>query len=58
MDELTVRRYLKQSVAEFKEIHKAYKEEPNKQLRFDLSLKYLEVKVWQRKLKNLKKGTD
>lgn len=59
MDELCIRRILKESNKELKEIQSKYLKSPTKQLKFDLNLKSVEVALLKIKLKNIKsRGTD
>ncbi|WP_300855468.1 hypothetical protein [uncultured Clostridium sp.] len=59
MDELFIRRILKESNKELKEIQIKYLKRPTKQLKFDLNLKSVEVALLKIKLKNIKsRGTD
>lgn len=55
MCELEVHRTLKEAKAEFLKFHQQYKENPTPQLKFDLSLKYLEVKLFQAKVRNMRR---
>lgn len=59
MDELSIRRMLKESSSELKVIQVKYLKNPTKQLKFDLNLKSVEVALLKIKLKNIKRrGTD
>lgn len=59
MDELSIRRMLKESEKELQEVKLKYIKNPTKQLKFDLNLKSVEVGLLKIKLKNIKrKGTD
>lgn len=59
MDELFIRRMLKESNKELKEIQIKYLKRATKQLKFDLNLKSVEVALLKIKLKNIKsRGTD
>lgn len=59
MDELSIRRILKESSSELKLIQVKYLKNPTKQLKFDLNLKSVEVALLKIKLKNIKRrGTD
>ena len=59
MDELSIRRMLKESSSELKLIQVKYLKNPTKQLKFDLNLKSVEVALLKIKLKNIKRrGTD
>lgn len=55
MCELEIHRTLKEAKAEFLKIHKEYKKDPTPQLKFDLALKYLEVKLFQAKVRNMRR---
>jgi hypothetical protein len=58
VDELTVRRMLKESKQELNIIQAKYKVNPSKQLRVDLNFKVIEVGLLNVKLKNIKsRGT-
>lgn len=59
MDQLSIRRMLKESNSELKLIQVKYLKNPTKQLKFDLNLKSVEVALLKIKLKNIKRrGTD
>ena len=53
MCELEIHRTVKEAEAEFLKLQQQYKENPTPQLKFDLSLKYLEVKLFQAKVRNM-----
>ena len=55
MDELTVRRMLKESRQELSVLQTKYKIQPSKQLKFDLNVKSVEVALLNVKLKNIKR---
>ncbi|WP_291548062.1 hypothetical protein [Clostridium sp. HMP27] len=57
MDEFTIRRMLKKSEKELKELKCKFKTNPSKQIKFDLNLKQVEVALLKIKLKNIKRGT-
>lgn len=59
MDELSIRRMLRGSTKELKEMQLKYLKSSTKQLKFDLNLKSVEVALLKIKLKNIKnRGTD
>lgn len=59
MNELSIRRMLKESEKELQEVKLKYIKNPTKQLKFDLNLKSVEVGLLKIKLKNIKRrGTD
>ena len=59
MDELNIRRMLKESEKELQEVKLKYIKNPTKQVKFDLNLKSVEVGLLKIKLKNIKRrGTD
>ena len=59
MDELSIRRMLKESEKELQEVKLKYIKNPTKQLKFDLNIKSVEVGLLKIKLKNIKRrGTD
>ena len=55
MCELDIHRTVKEAEAAFLELQQQYKENPTPQLKFDLSLKYLEVKLFQAKVRNMRR---
>lgn len=55
MCELEIYRTVKTAEAEFLKLQQQYKENPTPQLKFDLSLKYLEVKLFQAKVRNMRR---
>lgn len=55
MCELEIHRTVKEAEAEFLLMQKEYKKDPTPQLKFDLSLKYLEVKLFQAKVRNMRR---
>jgi hypothetical protein len=55
MCELEIHRTVKESEAEFLQMQEQYKKDPTPQLKFDLSLKYLEVKLFQAKVRNMRR---
>jgi hypothetical protein len=46
---------VKEAEAEFLKLQQQYKEDPTPQLKFDISLKYLEVKLFQVKVRNMRR---
>ena len=55
MCELEIHRTVKEAEAEFLQMQEEYKKDPTPQLKFDLSLKYLEVKLFQAKVRNMRR---
>lgn len=55
MCELDIHRTVKEAEAEFLQMQNEYKKDPTPQLKFDLSLKYLEVKLFQAKVRNMRR---
>ncbi|MDO7787135.1 hypothetical protein [Desulforamulus aquiferis] len=55
MEELEVRRWLREAKREYEELEKICKDDPNQQNRFNLTLAQWEVKFAEAKLKNMKK---
>lgn len=55
MDELTIRRMLKESKKELSVLKNKYEASPTKQLKFDLNIKVVEVGLLNVKLRNIKK---
>lgn len=55
MDELTIRRMLKESKKELSVLKNKYESSPTKQLKFDLNIKVVEVGLLNVKLRNIKK---
>lgn len=55
MCELEIHRTVKEAEAEFLKLQQQYKKDPAPQLKFDLSLKYLEVKLFQAKVRNMRR---
>lgn len=53
--ELEVRRMLKQAKVEYAEMEKQYLDNPTRQGKFDLTLKVLEVRFFEAKIKNMKR---
>lgn len=55
MCELEIHRTVKEAEVEFLKLQEQYKKDPTPQLKFDLSLKYLEVKLFQAKVRNMRR---
>lgn len=56
MTELEARRWLKQVKQEYEEMEAAHIQDPDRQSKFDLSLKIMEVRFAEAKVKNMKRA--
>jgi hypothetical protein len=58
MTELETRRWLKRAKQECKEMEERCIQEPTRQLKFDLTLKVMEIRFAEAKIKNMKRDAE